>query len=210
MGAKPVTGIAAGLSFAQQQQAATGSSEAAASGESDTAETTGLLTADVDSEMVQHLRRLSKRDATTKLKALQACLGLCPYHVASLSLRQYRVCLPWLHACCVSCHVMRLLPALRLELWLMHRHAPAGASTQSHACPDSLHIQGLIMHWPASCLATWMPAPPAALHAAGPAHPRADQRPSHACGCNACVDLHIQPPCHGQQPVRPCSSWKLI
>ena len=73
MGAQPVTGIAAGLSFAQQQQAAAGSSEAAASGESDTAETTGLLTADVDSEMVQHLRRLSKRDATTKLKALQAC-----------------------------------------------------------------------------------------------------------------------------------------
>ena len=74
MGAQPVTGIAAGLSFAQkQQQAAAGSSEAAASSESDSAETTGLLTADVDSEMVQHLRRLSKRDATTKLKALQAC-----------------------------------------------------------------------------------------------------------------------------------------
>ena len=70
VGAKPVTDIA---SFAQQQQAAAGSSQAAASGEADTAETTGLLTADVDSDMVQHLRRLSKRDATTKLKALQAC-----------------------------------------------------------------------------------------------------------------------------------------
>lgn len=67
---------------ARPEAAASGAAEAQAQ-----APEVKLTPGDLDSELLQHLRRLSKRDPVTKLKALQAC----PQTSVSISARQLSV-----------------------------------------------------------------------------------------------------------------------
>ncbi len=76
-GGRPVTASVAGFKFG----GAAGTAANAAAAEDAAADT--LITAQIDGDVAQYLRHLSKRDPVTKLKALQALKALIPERSAA-------------------------------------------------------------------------------------------------------------------------------
>jgi hypothetical protein len=72
-----VTANVAGFKFGGAAASATSAAAA------DDAAAEALITAQIDGEVAQHLRHLSKRDPVTKLKALQALRALIPQRQAA-------------------------------------------------------------------------------------------------------------------------------
>lgn len=184
-GSTPVGAAGAGFAFGskyvgQVAAAVPGAAAAAAAGDAGGARAAAaIIPADLDGELAQQLQKLSKRDATTKLKALQ--VGAAGGRKADV--REGRL-------------------SIAVAVGAVGTQTNAYALALHPCLPPPLHGSAKPTEGPAALPGPHLNRPPTPSPFTGAAHPCHEQAGRRPAGRAAQLDLPVQPAGDGWQPCR--------